>query len=731
VTTHDQHTFCRICEPLCGLIATVEDGVLVRVRPDKDHVHSGGFMCTKAPAMVEVTYDDDRVLTPLKRTGAPGVFVPVSWDEAMEDIAHRLRQVRSEHGADSVATFWGNPPAFSYATMLTLSGFQEALAVKWRYNINAEDAASRTVANHLLYGSALGLHLPDLWRSHFALIVGANPFVSRGSLVSEPRFKEALDSIVGRGGRVVVVDPRRTETARRYEHVPVRAGTDAWLLLALLHVVVTEDLVDHTAIDELTTGFDELARLVAPFDPHRAAPDCGVDPETVREVARALAAAPSAVVYGRHGACTQAFGTLNNLLLDILSIVTGNYCVPGGLVPAWGPIDIHKLAEAAGMGTYGAVHSRTTGFPDVIGALPATSLATDITEPGEGRIRALFGIGCNPVLTSGGGGERLEAALEGLDLHVSLDLYVNETNKHADYVLPVPGFFERDDIPMIGLGLMLRPSFWVTEAVIPTRGDSRPEWEILDEIVRRQGLGGAYPAAVLRRLAKAGVRLSPRTMFDLLLRTSRVGDWFGLRRRGVSFAKLARHWPSGRPIRDDLPIPERRSKLRTADKRIRLDLPELRAELERLQAWQTDPAFPLRVIGMREVRSHNSWMHNAERLMPDTRRHRALVHPTDAGAAGIADGDHAVLASRAGEIEIEVSVTEDMLAGNIAVPHAWGHRGGWRRANRAGGSTSNVLASPEPDALEPLAGMTVLSGIPVRLDRLAPRLTPPTPPTPR
>jgi formate dehydrogenase len=716
MATREQHTFCRICEPLCGLIATVDDGVLVRVRADKEHVHSAGFMCTKAPAMVEVTYDDDRVLTPLKRTGAPGEFAPVSWEEAMGDIAVRLRRCRAEHGTDAVATFWGNPPAFSYATMATLSGFQQALAVKWRYNINSEDAASRTVANHLLYGSALGLHLPDLWRSHFALIVGANPFVSRGSLVSEPRFKEALDGIVERGGRVVVVDPRRTETARRYDHVPVRAGTDAWLLLALLHVVIGEDLADHAAIAELTTGFDALAELVVPFAPERAVLECGVAPETVVDVARSLAAAPSAAVYGRHGACTQAFGTLNNLLLDTLAIVTGNYCVAGGLVPAWGPIDIHKLAEAAGMGTYGKVRSRTTGFPDVIGALPATSLATDISEPGEGQIRVLFGVGCNPVLTSGGGGERLEAALEQLDLHVSLDLYVNETNKHADYVLPVPGFFERDDIPMIGLGLMLRPSFWVTEAVIPARGDCRPEWEILDEIVRGQGLGGAYPVAALRWLAKAGIRLSPRTMFDLVLRTSRIGDWFGLRRKGVSFAKLARRYPSGQAIRDHLPIPPRRSKLRTEDRRIRLDLPELRGELDRLRDWQADPAFPLRVIGMREVRSHNSWMHNAERLMPDSRHHRVLVHPVDADGAGVADGDRAALVSRGGTIEVEVAVTDDMHPGNIAVPHAWGHRGGWQRANRAGGSTSNVLASPEPAALEPLAGMTVLSGIPVRLE---------------
>lgn len=701
---------------MCGLIASVEDGVLVKVRRDDEHVHSHGFMCAKSQAMIEVTYDQDRVLQPLKRVGPAGQFIAVSWDEAMRDIATRLRQIRDDHGPESLATFLGNPPTFSYATMLMLTGFQVALGVKWRYSINSEDAASRTVANHLLYGSTLKQHLPDLWRTHFALIVGANPFVSRGSLVSEPLFREALDQIVERGGRVVVVDPRRTQTARRYEHVPVRAGTDTWLLLAMLNVLVAEDLVDHSAIAELTTGYPGLAQEVRGFTPERCASECGVDAATIRDLARGLAAAPSGLVYGRHGACTQQFGTLNNLLLDLLVVLTGNYGRAGGLLAPWGIINIHKFAEAGGMGTYGKVRSRTTGQPDVIGVLPSTSLVTDITEPGPGQVRALVGVGCNPVQTSGGGGPDMEAALEKLDLHVSLDLYVNETNKHADYILPVAGFFEREDIPMTGLGLMLRPAFWATDAVIEPRGDTRPEWLILDEIVRRQGRGGAYPFAPLRWLARAGIRVQPRHLIDILIRTSYCGDWFGLRRNGISFHKLVTREPSGRLVRNDLPVPPPRTNLRTKDKRIQLDLPELCSEIARLEAWQYDPAYPMRMIGMREVRSHNSWMHNVERLMPDSRHHVALIHPTDATTAGLVDGGHALLSSRAGSIDVEVSFTNDMTPGNIAVPYAWGHSGGWQRANRAGGPWSNLLASGDNDQLESLAGMTVLSGIPIRVD---------------
>jgi formate dehydrogenase len=706
---------------MCGLIAQVEDDKLISVRSNPDHLHSQGFMCIKSQAMIDVTYDEDRVLRPLKRIGGPGEFVEVNWDEAMGDIAHRLKDIRSQHGAASLATFYGNPAAFSFATMTALAGLQDALKVKWRYSINSEDAASRTVANYLLYGSAVKQHLPDIWHSGFALIIGANPYVSRGSLVSEPRFREALDDIIGRGGKVIIVDPRRTQTARRYEHVGIKAGTDTWFLLALLHVLIKEDLVNHDYLAEFTYGFDTLKALVAPYTPAIAYRECGIEAEKIEAVARDFAAAPRALVYGRHGVCTQQFGTLNNLLIDTLVIATGNFGREGGIVPPWGIIDLHRFVEAGGMGTYGAVRSRTTGQPDVIGVLPSTSLSSDISVPGPERVRALIGVACNPVLTSGGGGAPLEAALEQLDLHVSLDLYVNETNKHAHYVLPVHGFYERDDIPTLGLGLMLRPSFWATEAVISPRGDSRSEWWILDEIVRRQGFGGAYPAAVLRTLAKVGIRPTARQLFDFLLRTSSVGDWFGLRRNGLSFNKLVKRYPNGYRARDSVPITSPRDSLTTKDRKIHFDFPEYGAEIARFSQCFSDAAFPLRMIGMREVRSHNSWMHNVEKLMPDSRKHAALIHPIDAAAASLKNGDRAVLTSRAGSIEVAMQLSDDMTPGNIAVPYAWGHSGGWKRANRAGGAWSNQLASSEPGHLEALAGMTVLSGIPISIKAVQPQ----------
>lgn len=714
----DVATYCRICEPQCGLLATVVDGRLVGVRGDPDHVHSRGFVCAKAAGMIDVTYDPDRVLAPLRRTGGPGEFEPVGWEEALADIADRLTGIRRRYGASAFATLIGNPPAFNSGTAVAYAGFARTLGVKWRYSINSEDASARMVANAFLYGSVAALPKPDLWRTHFALVLGANPLVSKGSLVSEPRIREALDGVRARGGRVVVVDPRRTETARRYEHLPLRAGTDTLLLLGLLHTLVAEDLVDHAFRDRHTTGYERLVALISGFSPERSSPACGVPAGEIRALARAFSAAPSGVVYGRTGTCTQRFGTLNNWLQDLLMVLTGNVERAGGLLFGGALVDFVTLSERAGFATYGRVPTRVTGLPEVFGLHPSTSLVPDIVTPGEGQVRALMTLGSNPVISSAGGGPPLEAALGRLDLHCSLDLYVNETNRHAHYILPVTGMYERDDVPLAALGLSLRPSIWATEAVIEPRGGARHEWEILDEIARRMGYGGAYPVAPLRWLARLGLRPRPRTLIDTLIRTSAAGDWYGLRRSGTSIGNLTRHHPHGKALRAGLPVGRLRDHLRTPDRRIALAPPELVAEIEQVgrTAWE-DPAYPLRLCGMREVRSHNSWMHNSPRLMPGSRRHRALVSPADAGRAGLADGDVALISSASGSVQVAVEITDDMNPGTIALPHGWGHHGGWGRANTAGGVNSNLLASSDPADLERLAGMSILNGIPVRLER--------------
>jgi formate dehydrogenase len=709
-------TYCRICEPLCGLVATVEEGRIVGVRGDKENPLSQGFQCVKSEAMLDIVYDDERVVRPQVRDEATKTFSDVSWDRALGDIAERLTKIIAEDGPAAVAVFHGNPSAFNYSSLLALQGLQQAIGTPLRYGINSEDGASRLAASALLYGVPTLLPKPDLWNGQLALVLGANPYVSHGSGVTEPRIRTALKGIVERGGRVIVIDPRRTETARQFEHLPIRSGTDAWLLAALLREILDRPLRDPGWALRWVSGLVGLRAALDRFTPARAEEQTGVPSTVIVDLAESLATSPSALVYTRTGACTQAFGTLVNALGDLVCAATANIDRRGGLLWPWGPIDFDQFAEKAGMATYRSTASRVRGLPEIIGMLPSQALAEDITTPGPGRVRALIAMAGNPVLSSGGGGPRLSAALEQLDLHVALDLYVTETSRHAHYVLPTPTWYERDDLPLLWLGAMLRPTAMATDPVIDRIGDTRTEWEILDDLARRMGHGGAYPSAGLRRLAKLGIRVSPRTMADALLRLGPAGDRFGLRRGGLSWRKLLRDHPHGVAVREELPVGVLGKKLRTDDRKIRADHPEIIEELSRLDGSDAlDPEFPMRAHGQRTTRSQNTWMHNSERLMPPTRRYEATMNTGDASARGIADGDTVEIRSCDGRIRALVRLSDDESIGNISLPHGWGQNAGWTRANAAGGPNSNELVATNTEGIERLAGMSVLNGIPVEV----------------
>jgi anaerobic selenocysteine-containing dehydrogenase len=703
------------------MVASVEDGRLVQLRPDRDHPLSRGYACPKGIAMTDVQNDPDRVLHPLKRTGAPGEFTRVSWPEAMRDIATRLRTVLDTNGAGAVAWYMGNPGAFSYSHVLWVKGFLDGIGSPHYYTAGSQDVNNRFAASALLYGSPLVVPIPDLSRIEFLFMVGANPLVSHGSVLSAPRVREQLLAVTECGGRVVVVDPRRTETARQFEHLPVRPDSDAWLLLSMLQVVFEEELTDEAFIAEWTTGAETVAQQVAAYTPERTAERTGVEPERLREIARGFATANGAAAYGRTGSCLGRFGTLVAFLLDTLNAVTGNLDQPGGAVFGDPPVPLDEIGEKAGLDTYGKIHSRFGGIPDVLGNMPATLLPREITTPGDRQVRALFVSAGNPVL-SVPDGNALESALGELDLMVSLDLYVNETNRHADYVLPATTFLEREDVPVALLGFFSTPFMQVTEPVVERSGEARQEWEVIDELSREIGVA-PYSLPLLRKLARVGLRIKPRQLMDLLLRSGRRGDLFGLRRSGLSLAKLASK-QHGIVLDDFIATGVLRRKLRHKDKRVHLRDPAITSELERLTSINGDrPEFPLKLIGMRELRSHNSWMHNSALLMRGGRTHAMRIHPDDADAAGLAEGDSATVTSASGLLEVPVLITDEMMPGTVALPHGWGHRGGWQLANEAGGVNVNQLAPSEPESLERLAGMAHLTGIPVRVELARPEST--------
>lgn len=714
-------TFCRICEPLCGMVATVEDGRVTQLRPDRDHPLSRGYACPKGIAMTGVQNDPDRVLHPMKRVGGPGEFVRTTWEEAMTDIAARLRRVVDARGPEGVAWYMGNPGAFSYSHTLWVKGFLDGLGSPHYYSAGSQDVNNRFAASALLYGTPLLLPIPDLKRTSFLFMVGANPLVSHGSVLSAPRIREQLNEVVERGGRVVVVDPRRTETARQYEHLPIRPDADAWLLLSMLNVICAEGLADEEFTARHARGVEELARRCEDFPPERTGEVTGIEPERVREIARAFATSPSAVAYGRTGSCLGRFGTLVAYLLDALNVVTGNLDRPGGAVFGRPPIALDEVGEKIGLATYGKIRSRIGGYPDVIGNLPATLLPQEITTPGKGQVRALFVSAGNPVL-SVPDGTAFERAFGELDLMVSLDFYENETNRHADYLLPATTFLEREDIPLAFLGLFSTPFIQVSKRVVAPAGEARQEWQVIDDLSRRIGVA-PYSAPPLRWLAKLGLRLRPLQLIDLVLRSGPAGDLFGLRRKGLSLKKVARR-PHGMVLGDQLATGVLARKVRHSDGRVRLDDADAMGEIARLGSAVTGSAdFPLRMIGMRELRSHNSWMHNAPLLMRGGRTHALRMHPEDAKQGGIGEGDLVRISSDAGSVEVAVLLTDDMTRGTVALPHGWGHKGGWKLANEAGGVNTNLLAPSGADALERLAGMAHLNGIPVRVE--APKLAEP------
>jgi anaerobic selenocysteine-containing dehydrogenase len=720
--TEQKPTYCRICEPLCGMIATVEDGRLVSLRPDKDHPLSSGFACQKGIAFAEVHNDPDRVTTPMRRT--PTGFEPVTWDEALSDIAARLTKILQAHGSGAVAWYMGNPAAFSYAHTFAAMTFIKGVGRGAHYyTASSQDTNSRLIASQLLYGVPTSVPIPDLMRTDLLVMMGANPVVSHGSFLTAPRIKDRTQDIVKRGGRVVVVDPRRTETAAAFEWLGIVPDSDSFLLLSLLQVMFADDLVDLDRVRRQADGVEWLQALCQPFTPELTAARTGIDAGSVRSLARDLVSTPRAAVYGRLGTCVGRYGTLTSYLIDVVNLVAGNLDVPGGSV--FGSMETvgerwQKTMMGVALRRSHQKRSRIGGIHSAIDSEPAALMAKEITTPGAGQIKAMFVSAGNPVLSCPNGDE-LEAALETLDLSVAIDFYVNETGAHCDYILPATTMYERDDFPFIFQPFQATPFRQATEAVVAPAGEARSEWDIVDDLTRR--LSRAVPGfgalgTVRKALGLFGVALTPRIVVDAMVRMSQGGDRFGLRRGGLTLRRLTEEHPHGVVVAPHIRTGVLRDAVAYLSRRIKLTHPDIAAEVDKLSTSKHPDGYPLRMIGMREPRSENSWMHNAPLLMRGERSHRALMHVDDAADLHISDGDLVRVASPYGEITVGVATTKDLMVGVIAVPHGWGHKGTgtWQVANRAGGANVNRLTSSEPEDVESLSGMAWLTGVPVRVE---------------
>ncbi|MGY4868175.1 molybdopterin-containing oxidoreductase family protein [Mycolicibacterium elephantis] len=705
------------------MIATVEDGHLVALRPDKEHPLSSGFACQKGIAFAEVVNDPDRVRRPLRR--GPAGFEEVTWDEAMDDIAGRLSAILRRHGSGAVGWYMGNPGAFSYAHTFAALLFTKGLGRHSHYfTASSQDTNSRLIASQLLYGVPTSVPIPDLTRTDLLVMMGTNPVVSHGSFLTAPRIKDRMNDIVKRGGRVLIIDPRRSETAVAFEWLGIAPDTDSLLLLSLLHVMFADGLVDIAAVKRKADGVDWLRSLCLPFTPESTSAQTGIDADSVRALAHALVTTPRAAVYGRLGTCVGTHGTLTTYLIDAVNLVAGNLDAPGGAVFS----SMHTVGQKwqnVAMGaimrrSYRRKRSRISGTPSAIGSEPAALMAKEITTPGDRKIRALFVSAGNPVL-SVPNGEELEAAFGELELSVALDFYVTETSAQCDYILPVTTMYERDDFPYTFQGFQATPFRQATEAVLAPVGEAREEWAVVADLAER--LAHRVPAfagfaAVRKVLRLFGVDASPRLIMDALVRMSEGGDRFGLRRGGLNMRRLEKEHPHGVVVAPHVRTGVLRQAVGYLSRRVRLAHQGIADEVAKLSRRTVPDGYPLRMVGLREPRSENSWMHNSPLLMRGDRRQHALMHADDAAERDIADGDEVRITSPFGTITVPVVTTKDLLPGVVAVPHGWGHKGtgGWRLANRAGGANVNQLTSSDPDDVEALSGMAWLTGVPIRVE---------------
>ena len=692
------HT-CMLCEAVCGV--TVEGS---EVRGDRDDPFSRGHLCPKAAAIPDVMNDPDRVRAPQRKSGAE-----VPWKVALREAGERLAEIQRRHGRSAVGVYLGNPSVHSYSALLAIPAFSRALGTRARFSATSVDQLPQMLAAQQMLGHQLLMPVPDVDRTMFFLMLGANPLASNGSLMTAPGIGARLKALKARGGRLVVVDPRRTETAAiADQHLAARPGGDAFLLLALLQVLFAGKLERLGHLAPFSDGLDDLRAAAARFPPERVAARVGVDADAIRKLAREFAAAPSAVAYGRVGAATQEFGGLASWLVLALNAVTGNLDREGGFMLTTPAADLVAFTARTGdRGHFDKWRSRVRGLPEFGGELPVAALAEELETPGEGQIRALITVAGNPVLSTPNGA-RLDRALAKLDYMVSIDLYRNETTRHADLILPTSFGFERDHYDLVFYVLAVRNSARYAEALQAAPPGVRSDFDVLLDLARSVQAHGGGRRDRRQRLVLAAQRLlGPRRILDLLLR-------FGP--HGLSLSKL-RAQPHGidlGPLKPQLP-----GRLQTRDKRVRLAPRPFLDDLARLDQALAQRTNGLVLIGRRSLRSNNSWMHNSERLVKGPVACTLLMHPDDAAARGLTNGAQVAVSSRVGRVEAPLAVTADVARGVVSLPHGWGHgragTAGSVAAAHAGVSLNDLTDEQRVDAL---SGNAALSGVEVTVTAL-------------
>ncbi|TDF81800.1 molybdopterin oxidoreductase family protein [Pseudomonas sp. H9] len=693
------HRACHLCEAICGLTieTTQAPGAapqISSIKGDPQDSFSRGHICPKAVALQDIQNDPDRLRAPHKRVG--NQWQAIGWDEAFELAARKLWAIQQAHGQNAVAVYQGNPSVHNYGLMTHSNYFLGLLKTRNRFSATSVDQLPQHLTSYLMYGHGLLLPIPDIDHTDFMLILGANPLASNGSIMTVPDVEKRLKAIQARGGKLVVVDPRRSETAAMADqHVFVRPGGDAALLCGLLNTLFDEGLTRTSALP--VDGLDEVRTAIASFTAEAMAPLCGVEALVIRQLARDFAAADKAVCYGRMGVSTQAFGTLCHWLVQVINLVSGNLDRVGGALCTEPAVDL--VASTSG-GHFNAWQSRVSGLPEYGGELPVAALAEEMLCEGEGQVRALVTVAGNPVLSTPNG-RQLERALEGLEFMLSIDLYINETTRYADLILPSTSALENDHYDTTFNLLAVRNVSRFNRAILPKPQGALHDWEIF------VGLAKAFAALSDKPLKPT---LAPAQMIDIGLRQGRYGAQSPF---NLSIETLVQH-PHGvdlGPLQPNLA-----ARLKTANQRIQAAPAVILDDLQRFAAQQPVGDEQLLLIGRRHVRSNNSWMHNYHRLVKGKPRHQLLMHPDDLNGRQLQDGQRVRVSSRVGSIEVEVQACSDMMPGVVSLPHGFGHaRAGVRMeiaSNQPGASANDLTDERYRDAV---SGNAALNGVPVHV----------------
>lgn len=735
---------CPLCEATCGLEITVgPQEQIVRIRGDRDDVFSHGFICPKGSTLKQLHEDPDRLRAPLMKKN--GVHVEVSWEEAWQAVADGFARVIETHGRQSIATYGGNPGAHNLGSMLYNGVVYRSAGSHNKFSASTVDQIPKHVAGGYMFGTAQSIPVPDIDHTDYLVMLGANPYASNGSLCTAPGFPDRLEALRARGGKVVTIDPRRTKTAENSDQwIAIRPGTDGLLLAAVANVMFAEGLVSlEPRIGKMTNGLDELRDAVAELTPEAVAKATGVDAHVIRTLAREIAAAPSAAIYGRIGVNAVEFGTLNAWLVDALNVISGNIDRRGGAMFTMPAVGGSTTRGQGGKGkgfTIGRGHSRVSKKPEAMGEYPVAILAEEITTPGQGQVRAFVCLSGNPVLSTPHS-KQLDAALAELDFMVSVDIYLNETSRHADVILPPPSALQKEHYDVSLYTFAIRNVANFSERVLDLPADQPDEWQILaklggilqglgadvsaeeiDDAILRQSVGAAVAttgspvhgrdADEIYDLLSAGGRSGPARQLDLMLQTGPYGAGFGANPDGLSLQKLIDN-PHGVDLGALEPrLPEA---LRTPSGMIELAPQMFLDELQRLVAKKAElESDGLLLVGRRELKSNNSWMHNMKVLTKGSLSCTLHVHPDDAARLGISHGTSARVTSRVGTVDVPVEVTDAVRPGVVSLPHGWGHNvPGTRLAVAAekAGVNSNILTDDK--VLDPLSGNAALNAIPV------------------